>query len=66
MTVDRPIRRDASPAALQRVHRLLAEGEQVCGCSPRSPTMVADGVGVLRCATCHGIEAGQADRAGAA
>lgn len=65
MTTRTP-RRDLQDAALQRARRLVAEGARVCECAPRSPLMLADGVGLLRCVTCHGLEAAQADRAVAA
>jgi hypothetical protein len=56
----RRARRDQEPAALEAVKVLLEGGEPVCECVPRPPSVTLDELGVLRCATCRGIEQGQA------
>jgi hypothetical protein len=60
------VRRDLQDAALQRARRLVADGEPICDCSPRPAAWQRDGVGMLRCPQCHGIEPGQADQAAGA
>jgi cytochrome c553 len=56
-------RRDNTPQAYQAVLDEVVMGAEVCDCIPRSPQVTVDRHGVLRCAECDRLEAGQYDQA---
>jgi hypothetical protein len=56
-------RRDNTVAAYQAVLDEVVMGAEVCDCIPRSPQVTVDRHGVLRCAECDRLEAGQYDEA---
>jgi len=56
-------RRDHTPAAYEAVLDEVVMGANVCDCVPRSPQVTVDRHGVLRCAECDRLEAGQYDQA---